>query len=327
MQICMVGISITLYALLYLLEAQLDVKRILIIKHGALGDIIQALDGFSSVRKGHMDAHITLLTTPPFAHFCSLMPFFDAIEVDKRAKPWNIANILRMRAFFHAGWERVYDFQMSNRSSQYLRYLMPKNVEAVGVAEGISHPFDNALDVNNRARIVRAAMRGGCAEVAADMSWIPVSKNEKLGRYAVILAGCSLAKPEKRWGSEGFSILASDLIKHGITPVLAGTIADLEAATAIKSRVAGVVDKIGATNLVELADLLRGASLVVGNDTGPVFLAARLNVPTVMVMSAHTNEIMSAPYGTRVAWLKRENINDIKPAEVLAKSLSLISEG
>ena len=30
-------------------------RKILVIKHGALGDIVQALDGFASLRAGHKD--------------------------------------------------------------------------------------------------------------------------------------------------------------------------------------------------------------------------------------------------------------------------------
>ena len=45
--------------------------RILIIKLGALGDFIQALGPFAAIRRHHADAHITLLTTDPFAAFAA----------------------------------------------------------------------------------------------------------------------------------------------------------------------------------------------------------------------------------------------------------------
>ena len=41
-------------------------ERILLIKHGALGDIIQGFDAFESLRKSFPDAHIALLTTKPY---------------------------------------------------------------------------------------------------------------------------------------------------------------------------------------------------------------------------------------------------------------------
>ena len=77
---------------------------------------------------------------------------------------------------------------------------------------------------------------------------------------------------------------------------------------------------IGKTSLIGLAGLLRHASLVVGNDTGPVFLAARLDAPTVMVMSRHTDPSMSAPGGQKAGWIKDDDITKITPEMVIAKA-------
>jgi ADP-heptose:LPS heptosyltransferase len=58
----------------------------------------------------------------------------------------------------------------------------------------------------------------------------------------------------------------------------------------------GVADLRCKTSLLELVDLLRQASLVVGNDTGPVHLAIGLGIPTVCVLGGgHFGRFM--PYG------------------------------
>lgn len=44
-------------------------QNILVIKHGALGDVILAQSPFQAIRQQHPDAKITLLTTKPFADF------------------------------------------------------------------------------------------------------------------------------------------------------------------------------------------------------------------------------------------------------------------
>lgn len=62
-------------------------RKILVIKHGALGDIVQALDGFASLRAGHKDDHLAVLTSPGFAGLLSMMPYFDEVLVDHRAGP------------------------------------------------------------------------------------------------------------------------------------------------------------------------------------------------------------------------------------------------
>ena len=41
-------------------------KRVLVIKHGALGDMVQGFDAFAGLRAGLPYTHLALLTTPPF---------------------------------------------------------------------------------------------------------------------------------------------------------------------------------------------------------------------------------------------------------------------
>ena len=53
--------------------------KILVIKHGALGDIIQGLDAFASLRAGNPRAYITLMTSPGFVSMAKMMPWFDDV--------------------------------------------------------------------------------------------------------------------------------------------------------------------------------------------------------------------------------------------------------
>ena len=66
-------------------------ERILVIKHGALGDWVLATGCFAAIRRHHPSARITLLTTPAFADWGTLCPWFDEVWTDDRpslfAKP------------------------------------------------------------------------------------------------------------------------------------------------------------------------------------------------------------------------------------------------
>jgi ADP-heptose:LPS heptosyltransferase len=59
-------------------------RRVLVIKLGAMGDFMQALGAFRVVRATHPSARITLLTTPPYEAFAKACPFFDIVEADGR---------------------------------------------------------------------------------------------------------------------------------------------------------------------------------------------------------------------------------------------------
>ena len=54
-------------------------KNILVIKHGALGDLIQTTGILKSIREHNHSHKITLLTDPKFFFFTKELPYFDDI--------------------------------------------------------------------------------------------------------------------------------------------------------------------------------------------------------------------------------------------------------
>ena len=292
--------------------------QILVIKHGALGDIIQGLDGFASLRAGHRAAHLAVLTSPAFAPFMERMPFFDEVIEDKRASVFNVPHGLRLRKIFKRRWDRIYDFQCSRRTGFYLKYFTSHEVELISKVKGILIP--DLTGMNNRDRMLYIAQLGGCPEVTADTSWLISSSKIKAPKnLAAFIPGSSAAKPEKRWSPKHYAVLANMLMERGFKVALFGTEVDRNIADAIMNENFAIMDYIGKTNLFDLASLLARSAMVVGNDTGPVFLAAKLGVPTVMLMSGHTDPSMSAPTGERATWLQAPSVSDLTAEAVLAK--------
>ena len=82
----------------------LSKNKILVIKHGALGDILQAMDAFASIREAHAGAHLAVLTTPPFVEFLRDAPYFDAVLADPRAPFYRLDAWWRMRRILRGGW-------------------------------------------------------------------------------------------------------------------------------------------------------------------------------------------------------------------------------
>jgi ADP-heptose:LPS heptosyltransferase len=142
-------------------------------------------------------------------------------------------------------------------------------------------------------------------------------------RYAVLLPGCSPVKPSKRWPAAHYADLASELQGRGIAVVLAGTHHDEQAIAAVLEQNPDCISIMGKTDFDQIASVFRHATAICGNDTGPVFLAARMQVPTVMVMGSDTEPSMSAPVGRYAGWVRHQQISDITAAEVMAKLLTL----
>ena len=308
--------------------------KILVVKHGALGDVIQALDGFASLRAAYPDAHIAVMTGPTCAPFFSLMPWFDEVVVDYREKFFNFSAALKIRRYFKRDWCFIVDFQNSGRTQAYFLAFVRSRVRWIGRALFCSDPIPDYGPINHNVRMQNIAKIAGGLDTKADLDWLYDNcfevKLKKLlrknQRYVVLVPGCSDAKPEKRWSASKFADLAKCLGEIGFSVILVGTIQDQPVINEVKRQASEVIDLCAKTSLGELAMVFQRASAVVGNDTGPMFLAAKAGVPSLVLMGQHTDPARSAPIGAKAAFIKSNNINAIKVLDVVKqlKELSVL---
>src|ERR1700761_6254138 len=73
-----------------------DRERILIVKLGALGNIILSFQAFAAIRAFHDKAHITVLTSQAFADWMRQFPWFDDVLVDPRPAWWDLSALRRL---------------------------------------------------------------------------------------------------------------------------------------------------------------------------------------------------------------------------------------
>ncbi|MEL0134428.1 MAG: glycosyltransferase family 9 protein [Rhodobiaceae bacterium] len=293
--------------------------RILVIKHGALGDLVQGFDAFAGLRHGLPHAHITLLTSPAFVGLSRRAPWFDEVVEDLRTSALNMPQLLRMRRLFHADWDIILDLQCSRRTARYHQFLAPSKTRWFGTAPGASDPYPDFTGVNNADRMkVAIGMAGGDRDMSASLDWLVSDDPGDEGEGAVVLVpGCSPAKPGKRWPASSYAELANRFLCDGRKVVIVGTAADRVVADAVLRDAPACTDLVDQTGIDALAALFGRAHAVVGNDTGPVFLAARTGVPTLMVMGGDTDPSMSAPVGARAGWVRRQNVGDVTPLQAM----------
>lgn len=297
-------------------------QHILVIKHGALGDIIQAIDAFESLRRSFPEAHITLLTAPGFASLLSGSGWFDAVVSDPRKPVWYLSHSLRLARLFKQPFQAILDLQCSSRTASYFRLMRPKG-RWFGTVAGCSDPMPDFTGVNNRERMMTAVMMAGATPNIGTLDFLATARTDSLSNlptdYCVFVAGSSKAKPSKRWPASGFADIAMRCLQAGVTPILCGTTEDKAANAAIKAACSGVVDLTAQTSLSQLASLMLGARFILGNDTGPVFLGARTNVPTCMLMGADTDPSMSAPVGDKADYIHVSQLAELPACEVWEK--------
>jgi ADP-heptose:LPS heptosyltransferase len=204
-------------------------ERILVIKLAALGDVVQAFPPFAHIRASHPGAHITLLTTPPYASLAAASPYFDAIQTDGRPKRL-LETVAMLRRLRRARYDRVYDLQTSTRSSSYFFALWPNPPQWSGIAPLASHPHRNphrdrmhtlerqAEQLKDAGLWPDAPLERGTAP-APDLSFMlddeaPDRRPEHFGLrapYALLVPGASAHRPGKRWPAERYAALAAAL--------------------------------------------------------------------------------------------------------------------
>jgi ADP-heptose:LPS heptosyltransferase len=304
-------------------------ERILVIKLAALGDMVQAFPPFAHIRAAHPNAHITLLTTPPYASLAAASPYFDGIETDGRPKRLDqtLAMLGRLR---RAHYDRVYDLQTSTRSSAYFYALWPNPPQWSGIAPFCSHPHKNpdrdamhtlerqAEQLKDAGIWPDAPVARGTAP-APDLSFMlddpaPERRPEHFGLvapYALLIPGASAARPGKRWPSERYGELARRLMADGLAVGVIGGPGEAQIGRAIAASAPGTIDLVGQTDYAQIAGLGARAALAVGNDTGPTHVVAAAGAPTVVLFSAESDPALCAPRGRSVRVVQVERLADL----------------
>ena len=300
-------------------------RKILVIKLGALGDFVQAMGAARVIRDFHADAEITLLTSAPYATFALQAPYFDDVWVDTRPGWRNPIGVISLVRRLRGGrFERVYDLQTRLRTNLYFLAMREgRDLEWSGIAPGCSLPHDNPARTKMHTldreadQLVSAGIPGPV--LPPDLSWASadVTRFSLPEAYALLIPGGARHRPQKRWPVERYTTLASRLAAAGLTPVVIGGPDERDLGAAIVKAVRAGRDLTGQTDFAEIAAIARGARRAIGNDTGPMHLAVAAGAPATVLYSSASDPALTAPRGRDVVILRRDNLADLCPEEVL----------
>ena len=137
------------------------------------------------------------------------------------------------------------------------------------------------------------------------------------GAFALIVPGGSAHRPEKRWPAERFADLARLLSAGGTAPVLIGGAAESSILDAISRGAPDAINLGGRTSLGQIAALARRAACAVGNDTGPMHIAATVGCPSLVLFGGASDPKRSAPCGEAVTVLRRVPLASLAAGEVV----------
>ena len=300
-------------------------EHILIIKLGALGDVIQALGPMRAIREHHSKAHITCMTTAPFRDLINQSGYCDSIWEHSRPSNVDLLGWMALRKQFklHAV-DRVYDLQTSSRSNRLYKLLWPGPYpEWSGNAAGCSLPHKNpARDtmhtVERQAEQLRDAGIPYTPQPSLEGLGDSISHLDLPSTYCLVVPGGAAHRPDKRWPTASYRELMGHLTSIGITPIIVGTKSETDLAHEISDHLDGVVNLVDRTSLLELIKLTKGAQFAIGNDSGPMHIASVAGIPSIVLYSHASDPKLCAQRGSSVKILRKPSLDELSVDEVIS---------
>ncbi len=299
-----------------------QIKNILIIKPSSLGDIVLALPALSALRRSFPEAKISWFIRPEFAPLLKDHPdLSEIILFDRRflGKAWYnprafgalISLIWRLN---RSKFDAVLDLQGLFRTAAFAWLTGCRKRFGMANARELGHIFythkieqdkDSIHLVDYYLKIVRVAGAHQTdvqfplpidLDAAGAVNKLLAAQSIKLNDYAVFVP--TSAREDKCWPTERFATLANKVSKQfGLSIIATGSAYEKAVLEELRNLACvRIANFAGATSISELVALLKGAKLVVSNDTGPGHIAAALGIPVVMLFGP-TNPARVAPYG------------------------------
>ncbi len=261
-------------------------QKVLIIKLGALGDVIMSTPLIAQIQQHHQHAAVFLLTSPAFA---PLFVRWSDLTVQAFPRKGVFAALKTLAWIRQQGFALAYDLQSSHRSGIYCALSgiarrcgnhphFPYHLHPPEKWHGQDHIFDRMLEVLRAAGIKAKAQKPflppGLDDRDKVANWLELNglQDRKL---ALLHAGSSPQHPQKRWPY--FALLAEVLEAAGYAVIWLGADADAE----LNSRLARLAGK-DATNRFSLAEIIalgQAACFAVTNDSAPMHVLSCCNLP------------------------------------------------
>jgi lipopolysaccharide heptosyltransferase I len=263
------------------------VTRLLIVRLGALGDIVHALPAFAACRRTWPEARIDWLVESRHRAVLDLVRGVShVVEIDTAGAPASVPGRIReMRA---ARYDVALDLQGLIKSAVLARSSGAARVvgfDRAALREPLAAlAYSETHAVGETGHVIRKNLALAAA-VGADASRIefPVAVPDTTvpgPPYAVLNAGGGW--PNKRWPADRFGALAAWLQeRHGLRSLVLWGPAERDLADSIASASGGAATPAPPTTIGDVLALSRGARVFVSGDTGPLHLAAAVGTPVV----------------------------------------------
>ena len=298
----------------------LNSKKILLIKHGSLGDIVFALEPILSIHKKFNNSVIDLVTEEKFIPFFKKIKMFDQFLIDNRAG--FLPSFSLIRKIIKGKYDLIIDLQNSSRTNFYHfftkifsrsringsrsfvhdRYIIPVQGKE-SPTQGLYNQL-KLLDIN---------------QSDPDLSWLVSDKeNQSIENKDIVLVipGVSKSGHAKQWSPNKYQQLCSILESKGYYICLVGTKHDASSFEPILNGCKNIINLIDRSPPEIIYTVASKSKLIISNDTGPGHIAALSKNNTLWL--ALNNNVTKANLSFRQNsyLLLKDNMEDLSVNEV-----------
>jgi lipopolysaccharide heptosyltransferase I len=284
------------------------VKRILIVRLSALGDIIHALPVLFAIKRALPATEVDWLVEQNYASILTLVPELDRRIIVRARAPGGADDAIRfggggigyLRAVsFLRGqrYDAALDLQGLIKSAVWARASGASRV--IGFARdhlrepqaasfytetvtppGAGHVIDKNLSVLARLDVPDTPMTLTLQATASPEVVAAIAAAGGPRGFIVLNPGA--AWPNKRWPADRFGAVAAALFRRTqLRSLITWGPSERPLAESVVMASGGAASLAPATSIADLAALLRDAAVVVSGDTGPLHIAAAMGTPLV----------------------------------------------
>jgi len=273
-------------------------SNILIIKHGSLGDLIQANGAIRDIKEFYENRKVFLLTSAPYSIFMSECPYIDGVIIDKRLPRWNLFFLYNLKKLLSKyNFSKVFDLQNSNRTRFYRNFIL-KNSEWSSALDTLesgqskkdfdSYPVLDRMELQlNKSNIPRKYIKN------IDLSWAKEDLSKLTRKYTnrdyiLIFPFCSKKHQNKKWPF--FKDLISRIrreYKNNYSVLVAPGPNEFDEANELNAKI--IMDNGESINIKMLISLISDAKFIIANDTGPAHIASHLKKNGLVLFGSHTS--------------------------------------
>jgi len=331
-----------------------DAKRLLVIRLDAIGDVVLTSPFLRELRHAMPQAWITLVVSQKTFNLVELCPYVNEVLALEQPAPGRLMVLRQVWGAFKMAsahlWHRRFEIALVPRwdvdhyAAAFLAYFSGASCR-VGYSEQTtalkrmlnrgydvlySQVFNSALLKHEVVRNLDLLNRLGLSPKNSKLEVWTSDEDKAVGQRlfeAIELKECEglvalalgTAEPKKTWPLARYIQLGKWLKELGdIRLALVGGVTELDLGERFVREIPSSVNLIGKLSLRQSAVLLGRCQLYVGNDTGPMHLAAAVGTPVVEIschplsgdMKHYTSPARFGPWGAPCRVLQPANVRD-----------------